>query len=120
LISDDGRALLTDFGSSRLAEALFSLVVKGDQKGALDWMAPEHFQQNKFTISTESNVWAFGMTTLVSHLSALPVTMLDFISLGVAYKEPTILSFAVYWCHNESYYGQKVDWPRCILFLPDG
>ncbi|KIM53150.1 hypothetical protein SCLCIDRAFT_461898 [Scleroderma citrinum Foug A] len=64
LVSDDGHALLTDFGSSRLAEASFSLVVKGDRKGTLDWMAPEHFQADKFTMSTASDVWAFGMTTL--------------------------------------------------------
>ena len=93
-MSDHGHALLTDFGSSRLAEASLSQVVKGDQKGTLDWMAPEHFKADKFPMSTTGDIWAFGMTILVSHLSTLPVIALDLISLGVAYKEAAIPSFA--------------------------
>ncbi|KIM61268.1 hypothetical protein SCLCIDRAFT_912632 [Scleroderma citrinum Foug A] len=64
LVSNDGHALLTDLGSSCLAEASFSLVVKGDLEGTLDWMAPEHLKADKFTMSAEADVWAFGMTTL--------------------------------------------------------
>ena len=101
MVSDDGHALLTDFGSSRLAEASFSLVVKGDRKGALDWMAPEHFESDKFTMSTAGDVWAFGMTALVGHLSTFLVTTpTNCISVGVAYKEAAIPSFAEHWCHN--------------------
>ena len=110
-MSDDGHALLTDFGSSHLAEASFGQVIKGDQKDTLDWMAPEHFEAERFKMTTAGDVWAFGMTTLVSHLSTLPVTTLDFISIGVAYKEVAILSFSEHWGHNPSYCEQRVDSP---------
>ncbi|KIM61395.1 hypothetical protein SCLCIDRAFT_879145 [Scleroderma citrinum Foug A] len=64
LVSNDGHALLTDFGSSCLAEASFSLVVNGDLEGTFDWMAPEYFKADKFTMSAAGDVWAFGMTIL--------------------------------------------------------
>ena len=73
LVSDDGHARLTDFGSCCLTEVSLGRVIKGDLQGTLDWMAPEHLNADKFTMSTTSDVWAFGMTTLVSCLSTLPV-----------------------------------------------
>ncbi|KIM53139.1 hypothetical protein SCLCIDRAFT_460669 [Scleroderma citrinum Foug A] len=66
LVSDDGHARLTDFGSCCFTEVSLGRVIKGDLQGTLDWMAPEHLRVNadKFTMSTTSDVWAFGMTTL--------------------------------------------------------
>ena len=122
MVSNDGHALLTDFGSSRLAEASFSLVVKGDLEGTLDWMAPEHFKADKFTMSAAGDVWAFGMTAMVSHISTLAVTTFGSIPPGVTYKEAPIGPFAEHWCHNQSYYVQRVGSPepRCIIFSLDG
>ena len=66
LVSNDGRALLTDFGFSHLAEASFSQAVEQCQGGSLHWMAPEYLATNDFKMTTAGDVWAFGMTVLVS------------------------------------------------------
>ncbi|KAG6329347.1 hypothetical protein ID866_9741 [Astraeus odoratus] len=62
LISDDGRALLTDFGFSYLVTSSFSMTVDAPLGGTLRWMAPEILDNHE--ISAEGDVWAFGMTTL--------------------------------------------------------
>ncbi|KAG6331546.1 hypothetical protein ID866_7546 [Astraeus odoratus] len=63
LVSDDGRALLTDFGYSALSKSSFSmtmaLVPRG---GSLPWMAPEMLEDDE--VSAAGDVWAFGMTAL--------------------------------------------------------
>ncbi|KAL4078967.1 kinase-like domain-containing protein [Scleroderma yunnanense] len=64
LVSDDGRALLTDFGFSHLAAASFSLAIEQRQGGSLCWMAPEYLKADDFTMTTAGDVWAFGMTVL--------------------------------------------------------
>ena len=100
MVSDGGHALLTDFGSSCFAEASFSLTVKGNLEGALDWMALEHFEADKFTMSAAGDVWAFGMTTLVTHLFSLRVTTFNSMPPGIVYKEASIGSFAKHRCGN--------------------
>ena len=60
LIADDGRALITDFGFSFLAEPPVSITRSG---GTLKWMAPEILDDG--VASVQSDMWAFGMTALV-------------------------------------------------------
>ena len=63
MISDDGRALIHDFGRSLLRKFSSSISVPGPGGCALNWMAPEILDSGN--VSTEADVWAFGMTTLV-------------------------------------------------------
>lgn len=69
MISDDGRALLTDFGFSHIAEASFSVAAEQRPGGTLNWMAPEYVNGFEVTMTTAGDVWAFGMTALVSSLT---------------------------------------------------
>ncbi|KAG6329775.1 hypothetical protein ID866_9315 [Astraeus odoratus] len=62
LVSHDRRALLTDFGFSKLDNSSFSMTVELPWGGSLPWMSPERLENAD--ISAESDVWAFGMTTL--------------------------------------------------------
>ncbi|KAG6329822.1 hypothetical protein ID866_9267 [Astraeus odoratus] len=63
LISDNGEALLTDFGFSSLAMSSFSLSMSAAKgPGTLRWKAPELLEDNDPTIETD--VWGFGMTAL--------------------------------------------------------
>ncbi|KAG6335518.1 hypothetical protein ID866_3572 [Astraeus odoratus] len=64
LISNDGRALLTDFGFSHLAKASFSLAKEEHAGGTLDWMPPEYLDSDQFSMTVEGDVWAYGMTIL--------------------------------------------------------
>ena len=63
MISNDGHALLTDFGLSYIVNSSFSLQVGDLNGGTLNWMAPEVLDGAK--ISPGSDIWAFGMTMLV-------------------------------------------------------
>jgi len=65
LISDNGKALLTDFGYSAAVDSSFSMSMSntGGTKGTLRWMAPEILDGGD--VSAEADVWAFGMTVLV-------------------------------------------------------
>ncbi|KDQ12083.1 hypothetical protein BOTBODRAFT_176617 [Botryobasidium botryosum FD-172 SS1] len=59
LISDDGKALLADFGMSNIIESPFT---QSNGPGAsFRWMAPE-IQGGKYTKGCD--IWAWGMTTL--------------------------------------------------------
>jgi len=61
LISEDGQALLTNFG--------FSPIFMPSQCGneaMINWMSPQMLGSGK--VSIEADVWAFGMTALVSSL----------------------------------------------------
>ena len=49
----------------------FHPAVKQLSGGTLNWMAPEYFAMEKFKMTAPGNVWAFGMTALVNHLTAL-------------------------------------------------
>ncbi|KIM62069.1 hypothetical protein SCLCIDRAFT_845889 [Scleroderma citrinum Foug A] len=73
LISDDGCPLLTDFGFAFIANSSFSMDVEGSKGGSPHWMAPECFgpwedsttaRGNTWAVTTERDVWAFGMTIL--------------------------------------------------------
>lgn len=64
MIAGDGRALLTDFGFSFLAESSVAVTPRLRQGGTLKWMAPELFDSGAVS-SVQSDIWAFGMTTLV-------------------------------------------------------
>jgi len=90
LVSNDGHALLTDFGFSHLAEASFSLAVEQRPGGTLNWMAPEYLEGDEFTMTTAGDVWAFGMIALVSRSTALLSVALSSISTGVVHQEAPI------------------------------
>jgi len=90
LVSNEGHALLSDFGSSHFAAASLNLAVEQRPGGTLNWMAPEYLEAEEFKVTTAGDVWAFGMTALVTHLTALPFTALNSISAGVVYKEASI------------------------------
>ncbi|KAG6328693.1 hypothetical protein ID866_10395 [Astraeus odoratus] len=64
LISDDGRAVLTDFGLSFLVNSSISVARSSPKGGTLNWLAPESVD-DLCCITAERDVWAFGMTTLV-------------------------------------------------------
>lgn len=64
LISEDGHALLTDFGFSHLSQASFSLAAKQRPGGTLNWMPPEYLEADEYEMTTAGDVWAFGMTAL--------------------------------------------------------
>ncbi|KAL4069224.1 kinase-like domain-containing protein [Scleroderma citrinum] len=62
LVSDDGHALLTDFGASSLTGLSLTTTLKPYRGGTLRWMAPELLDDE--IASVQSDVWAFGMTAL--------------------------------------------------------
>ncbi|KAL4072066.1 kinase-like domain-containing protein [Scleroderma citrinum] len=62
LVSQDGRALLTDFGFTRVVNSSLKMTVDKICGGALNWMAPEIISGGE--VSAEGDVWAFGMTVL--------------------------------------------------------
>ena len=65
LVSDDGSALLANFGLFHVAEPSTSQAVEQRPGGSVPWLAPEAFRGD-FKMTTASDVWAFGMTMLVS------------------------------------------------------
>jgi len=91
LVSNEEHALLSDFGSSHFAAAsLNPAVEQRPLGGTLNWMAPEYLETKEFKVTTAGDVWAFGMTTLVNHLTTFPLTALDSISAGVVHQEAPI------------------------------
>ena len=90
MVSNEGHALLGDFGSSHFAQASFNTAVEQRLGGTLNWMAPEYIGMKEFKMTTAGDVWAFGMTTLVSHLTTLPLTALSSVSAGVVHQEAPI------------------------------
>jgi len=69
VISEDGRALLLDFGFSSLINSSFTLTISAPLKDILNWVAPE-ILDNGYG-SAEADVWAFGMTALVRFVRLL-------------------------------------------------
>lgn len=67
LISDEGHALISDFGYTHLDKSSFNLTVSPPCGGTLNWMAPEILDptEQENVCSVGSDVWAFGMTILV-------------------------------------------------------
>jgi len=63
MISNNGHALLTDFGYSYMVNSSFSLQVGDPHGGTLNWMAPEAL--DGAATSPEGDIWSFGMTMLV-------------------------------------------------------
>ncbi|KZS88730.1 kinase-like protein [Sistotremastrum niveocremeum HHB9708] len=77
-ISDDGHAVLADFGNSRSVEALIPLL---DGLNNLDlshacgtsrYMAPELFEASAASSSTAADIWALGCVLLEIGVRALP------------------------------------------------
>ncbi|KAG6329797.1 hypothetical protein ID866_9292 [Astraeus odoratus] len=63
LISEDGHALLADYGLSTLIETSFDTTAAVPIHPTVRWIAPEQIDSNgKVTI--QGDVWAFGMTAL--------------------------------------------------------
>ena len=65
LISPEGRALLTDFGLSRMTNSSFSMTVNTPYGGTVNWLAPENVESDRCDVTLPGDIWAFGMTTLV-------------------------------------------------------
>lgn len=63
-MSDEGVPRFTDFGLSRVHHDDLALTTTSEAAGSLRWMAPELF--NDVKVNEASDVWAFGMTILVS------------------------------------------------------
>ncbi|KAG8898723.1 hypothetical protein FRB99_007195, partial [Tulasnella sp. 403] len=64
LVSDDGDAMLCDFGLSKLLEDVPSgLTTESGQKGTTRWMAPEQLGKHP-VYTTESDAYAFGCLAL--------------------------------------------------------
>jgi serine/threonine protein kinase len=57
LVSDDGHALLTDFGLAKLSSGATSTGLSG--AGTTRWQSPELFEGGRKTL--ESDIYAFGM-----------------------------------------------------------
>ncbi|KAI6039008.1 kinase-like domain-containing protein, partial [Pisolithus marmoratus] len=70
LVSSDHRALLSDFGLSTLNVPSFNVTVDAVRGGSFHWMAPELLDDH--AASTETDVWAFGMTILELFTRAVP------------------------------------------------
>ncbi|KAG6329038.1 hypothetical protein ID866_10051 [Astraeus odoratus] len=65
LISDDGRALLTDFGLSHTVQSSFSMTTPSRQGGSLNWMPPEFLDgETESGPTIAGDIWSFGMTAL--------------------------------------------------------
>jgi serine/threonine protein kinase len=64
LVSDAGVPCLTDFGLSRILSDTWGMTTSSDTAGSLRWMSPELFNHERLRES--SDVWAYGMTVLVS------------------------------------------------------
>ncbi|KAL4079173.1 kinase-like domain-containing protein [Scleroderma citrinum] len=63
LISEDGRALLTDYRLSSVIETAFSLTAAAPIHPTVRWLSPEQIR-NDGKATTQADVWAFGMTAL--------------------------------------------------------
>lgn len=68
VVSPEGRALICDFGSSRMILATRTLVnMTSGPKGTVNYLAPElvDFSNPHIKHSKETDVWAFSMTLYV-------------------------------------------------------
>lgn len=85
LISDDGRALLTDFGFSRLENSSFSMAsyTHGGVRGTIRWMAPEVLDgKDSKELMADTDVWSFGMTALVCSSFMLRFSWINLVDAG--------------------------------------
>ena len=90
LISDDGHALLTDFGTSHLAATSFSMTREQHPGGTLDWMAPEYLDTDELMMTTAGDVWAFGMTALVRQAVTLRLLAFNPTFTGVVHQKAPV------------------------------
>ena len=69
LISDDRKALISDFGLSRLVEATTTYSIsKSGVCGSARWMSPEqlpHTSAQPIKLDARNDVWSFGMVVYV-------------------------------------------------------
>ena len=69
LISDDKKALISDFGLSRLVEATISYSINSSGVcGTARWMSPEQFPYTSvqpIKSDARNDVWSFGMVVYV-------------------------------------------------------
>ena len=63
----DGQPLLVDCGLSALIDSSFSIIAGAPMPPTIRWMAPEQIN-NYGKVTTQADVWAFGMTALVRML----------------------------------------------------
>ncbi|KIM52879.1 hypothetical protein SCLCIDRAFT_1223382 [Scleroderma citrinum Foug A] len=63
LISEEGHALLADFGLLSVMERSFSLTAAAPIHPTMRWLSPEQIT-NDGKATTQADVWAFGMTAL--------------------------------------------------------
>ncbi|KAI6044298.1 kinase-like domain-containing protein [Pisolithus marmoratus] len=64
LISEQGHALLTDYGLPNLLYGSFSMTVSAPSLSALNWTAPEILSSEDQEVTIPGDVWGFGMTAL--------------------------------------------------------
>ncbi|KAG6326337.1 hypothetical protein ID866_12752, partial [Astraeus odoratus] len=64
LISQEGHALLIDFGLSLQTNSSFSMTLDPPCGGSWRWLAPENVDSQEYTITRPGDIWAFGMTAL--------------------------------------------------------
>ncbi|EJT98842.1 kinase-like protein, partial [Dacryopinax primogenitus] len=68
LVSDDGNALLADFGLSTVVEDIDPGITSMLYAGSLPWMSPERMDPSRFALDIRtartpaSDMWSFGMT----------------------------------------------------------
>ena len=71
LLSPTLRPLLTDFGVSRRTIASATTTTTASSGGTLRWKAPELLGIGEERENEKTDIWAFGMTLLVSHSARL-------------------------------------------------
>ncbi|KAG6329230.1 hypothetical protein ID866_9860 [Astraeus odoratus] len=63
MVSEEGQALLADYGLSSLIESSFDMTAAAPIHPTVRWMAPEQVDNNG-KVTAPADVWAFGMTAL--------------------------------------------------------
>ena len=92
LIDDDGSPVLADFGLSRYNDQ--PTLFPGERTrapGSDRYMAPEYFT-HIFSVTTQGDIWAYGMVVYVKCFPTLPVYALSDNSTGTAQSTKAISS----------------------------
>ncbi|KAG6331295.1 hypothetical protein ID866_7793 [Astraeus odoratus] len=79
LISDRGRALLADFGYTRMTHTSLNITVSSPKGCTPNWASPEIMKGE--CSSAESDVWAFGMTALELFTRKAPFAHLGIVAV---------------------------------------
>lgn len=72
LISEQGHALLTDYGLPHLLHGSFSMSISAPSLSALNWTAPEILESDEQEITMPGDVWGFGMTAFELFTRQIP------------------------------------------------